>query len=79
MASWNIYAGNKEEKQQMDNNLSTVSELLDLDTYKGASSSALIRWLGKQNPAAVAKALQSLREIELKNKIDMIRKEGESD
>lgn len=73
MASWNIYAGSEEEKQQANSNLSQVSALLDLDTYKGASSSAFIRWLGKQDPQDVARVLFSLRKGELRNQINTIK------
>jgi hypothetical protein len=74
MARLNVYAGDDEEKKQIDTNLSEVTKLLGLETYKGASSSAFVRWLGKQIPHDVANALRVLREKEMQDKLDAMRK-----
>jgi hypothetical protein len=47
MSNLNIYVGSKDEREAVDSTLSAVTALLELETYKGATSASLVRWLGK--------------------------------
>ncbi len=75
MANLNVYAGSTEEKQEINENLSNVAKSLGLDTYKGASASALIRWLGQQDRAELAEALRPLRQREFQAKAEAMGKQ----
>lgn len=73
MSNLNIYVGSSDERNTVDDTLSAVTALLELETYKGATSASLVRWLGKQDPGALAKALRPLRQAELQAKAESMR------
>ena len=73
MSNLNIYVGSKEERDTVDSALSAVTALLELETYKGPTSASLVRWLGRQEPDALAEALRPLRRKELQAKVESMR------
>ena len=75
MSNLNIYVGSSDERNTVDSTLSAVTALLELETYKGATSASLVRWLGKQDRYALAKALRPLRQAELQAKAASMGKE----
>jgi hypothetical protein len=75
MSNLNIYVGSSDERDTVDSTLSAVTALLELETYKGATSASLVRWLGKQDPGALAEALRPLRRAELQAKVASMSKQ----
>lgn len=59
MARISIYVSD-EDQQQTSDTLNSVAQLLGVSSYKGATASALVQWLGKQDPQALADALRPL-------------------